>query len=720
MSRIRIPLSVLLVAVGLTVLFWRPLWTGGGLIGGDIYSYFFPQKAYYADRLAAGEFPLWNNRAGHGYPLVGESQTAPFYPFHLLFYGTLPVNDAYNANHLLHYVLAFLFTWMYVRRIGLAVPGSLLASLVYTYGWFPPRSCLEWAIIGGAWLPLALWCVESFLQSRRRRYLLTLSTVLAVQLLAGHYNLAFITHLVLFAYVPLRLWLKDRRAEAGGQRSEVGESKAHRRRPVGVCGLLLAALLLGYALAAVQLLPTWQLKQNSQRAAGVDFDPAQAHIPPAFWSQIVLTPPGAARLFADSVAGPVDIDRALGRMSFLAMDSATNKAEAHLYFGLIPAALILWGLVRGRFGPREWMWLLLGGAALVYTAGWFVPVTRHLPGFGYFQGPGRFGIVTTLAAAVLAGSVLDGLVSGRGRNRQWFLVGTILLLTIADLFWISRAVTYTQMLQDPPIDFVAESSVRRILSRSSEPVRLYAPGNNLPTILGVASTPPYLPFGPAEYADLDLPMPAEATAAQIERLQRAGVTHVLSFKPLDRDLWPATLVWQGFDAFLNPAWARYREPIYLYRLEGSRGRAALVERSALADAGRGSRVEDRALQRPQEMSRRSSILHPRSSILEYAANRVVLEVHARTAGQLVLTDLQYPGWRVTVDGRPAESRRFEGLFRSVEVPAGEHAVVWSYRPRCLYWGGIVSAVSMALGPLFLAVRREGRGASPAAQGGTRG
>ncbi|NOX54459.1 MAG: hypothetical protein GXP27_08455, partial [Planctomycetes bacterium] len=142
-------LGILAAGVALTVVFWRPLWTGGGLVGGDVYSYYLPQKTFYAERLQAGEFPLWNNRTGFGYPLVGESQTGAFYPPTWILYRLLPVTWAYNANHLLHYVLALFFVAAYTRIIGLGWAAALFASVVYVYGWFPPRSCVEWAIIGG-------------------------------------------------------------------------------------------------------------------------------------------------------------------------------------------------------------------------------------------------------------------------------------------------------------------------------------------------------------------------------------------------------------------------------------------------------------------------------------------------------------------------------------------------------------------------------------------
>ena len=108
-------------------------------------------------------------------------------------------------------------------------------------------------------------------------------------------------------------------------------------------------------------------------------------------------------------------------------------------------------------------------------------------------------------------------------------------------------------------------------------------GANLPTLLGVASTPVYLGLGPDEYFDPKTTMPEPLpfdeppTSEQIEWLQRAGVTHVLSFSELDERLWPVTPVWSGYDPLLSRAWARGPgEPLYLYELKESRGRRELA------------------------------------------------------------------------------------------------------------------------------------------------
>ncbi|MFM9960832.1 MAG: hypothetical protein ACKV2Q_06365, partial [Planctomycetaceae bacterium] len=343
-------LATIGLAVGLTLVFWMPIWCGAGFVGGDIYSYFFPQKVIYAEALHAGELPLWNAHAGFGYPLLAESQTGIFYPPNLLLYSWLDAHSAFHVSFLQHYIAAFVFATFAARRLGLSLLPSWLTALVYVYGWFPSRTCVEWAIIGGTWLPAALWCAESFLASRRWRYAIGLSGVLAVQLLAGHFQIAWFTLLLLAVYVPARaFWKKDNghRLSAIGDRPDTDGRQpiADSRKPLfpffRTTAVAYGAMLCGLGLAAVQLAPTYELKQLSQRATvGKEHELDFGAIPPWYWTQAFrpshwyspLTDREAA--FAESPP--------LGH-------SRTNSAEAHLYFGLAPLMLFaacLVGLLR--------------------------------------------------------------------------------------------------------------------------------------------------------------------------------------------------------------------------------------------------------------------------------------------------------------------------------------------------------------------------------------
>ena len=66
------------------------------------------------------------------------------------------------------------------------------------------------------------------------------------------------------------------------------------------------------------------------------------------------------------------------------------------------------------------------------------------------------------------------------------------------------------------------------------------------------------------------------------------------------------------------------------------------------------------------------------------------------AGTLVLADPAYPGWRVSVDGHDAHARTVDSLFRAVDVGAGVHRVVWTFRPLTLRVGLWISILTLVL------------------------
>lgn len=101
------------------------------------------------------------------------------------------------------------------------------------------------------------------------------------------------------------------------------------------------------------------------------------------------------------------------------------------------------------------------------------------------------------------------------------------------------------------------------------------------------------------------------------------------------------------------------------------------ERSGLVVAGRSS-SQDQAV------------------ITHYEPERVEIQAVLTSPGWLVLTDTYYPGWLALVNGQPAEIEPANLLFRAVELPAGEHNLVFEFRPPTVWVGGGVSGLSFLL------------------------
>jgi len=97
-------------------------------------------------------------------------------------------------------------------------------------------------------------------------------------------------------------------------------------------------------------------------------------------------------------------------------------------------------------------------------------------------------------------------------------------------------------------------------------------------------------------------------------------------------------------------------------------------------------------------------VHVRSSV----DDGVVVDVAAARDALLVVSRLDFPGWRASIDGTATPIARVNGAMMGIVVPRGEHHVELRYRPRSLFVG---AAISM-LGLLALVATRgrfEGQG-----------
>jgi len=73
-------------------------------------------------------------------------------------------------------------------------------------------------------------------------------------------------------------------------------------------------------------------------------------------------------------------------------------------------------------------------------------------------------------------------------------------------------------------------------------------------------------------------------------------------------------------------------------------------------------------------------------------NRITIK--AKGPGTLVLSEIAYPGWKVTVDGTKAELHAMDNLLRSVNLIPGNHEVVFSFQPWTVYLGGGITLVTL--------------------------
>lgn len=89
-------------------------------------------------------------------------------------------------------------------------------------------------------------------------------------------------------------------------------------------------------------------------------------------------------------------------------------------------------------------------------------------------------------------------------------------------------------------------------------------------------------------------------------------------------------------------------------------------------------------------------------LAESSPQRVVIEAALARPGLVILADVYYPGWKLTIDGKPAPILRANRLMRGAAVREGKHRLVYTYEPQSFRLGGLVSLAGIAALAVFSA------------------
>jgi len=83
-------------------------------------------------------------------------------------------------------------------------------------------------------------------------------------------------------------------------------------------------------------------------------------------------------------------------------------------------------------------------------------------------------------------------------------------------------------------------------------------------------------------------------------------------------------------------------------------------------------------------------------VARYRPTSIVLHADSPCRAMVVLADVWYPGWKATVDGKPAQIWKAYNVVRGVVVDAGQHEVVMVYRPLSVFLGGALGGLGILL------------------------
>jgi hypothetical protein len=486
-------------------------------------------------------------------------------------------------------------------------------------------------------------------------------------------------------------------------------------------------LILAGLLSAPLAFPLWEYSQLSTRAVMATQDIFTYSLPPARLLGLIVPDFGGFQEFA-------------------------------LYPGMVILILSALAVLQGVAQSRSKFWLWVLGLSLIYALGDHIPLVVyavHLPGLDLLRVPSRALFASGIAIIVLASHSLGKLQFERNerlirfdqdkRKTRLFLAGLFAFVVIfaSGVWWLTRtppsnfiwsclmvagvwiwyelqigkrlapfpaywvlvglclidlgAVDLMAYSPRPVKDVLAEGrAVLESLPGQGELYRVYSPSYSAPqqtaALMGMELADGVDPLQLQMYVDFmkqasgagwngySVTLPAYPTGDPQSDNSRArpdpallgllNVRYIVSAFEQDT---PGLL--QRFQ--INDNW--------IYENQQSRPRAWL---QALSDPT-GEEIF------PVE-------------IIDWSPNRIAVTLPARAAGpegqRLVLSELYYPGWQVTVDGAPGKIEPEAGLLRSVVVSGSSREVVFTFRPISLYLG-VGAAASGWLLALWFGSRR---------------
>ncbi len=259
----------LLLVLTVFGLFGKVIISGESLWGSDLLLQFYPWKRFLYDAVTIdGSLPFWNPYLFSGTPYIANIQASMFYPLGFLYY-LLPTGQAYLYSTILHAIMGMVFMYRFMRSLDCSMSGAFLSGFIFMFnGYFMAHLYAGHLsfVQNYIWIPLIFLFLAKFAKTRRWTYAIWGGLFLGVQILGGFPQIAFYTILgiLMFSLYAVVTNVKT----PNGKIPNTGIFAAS-SFTISVGSVLLIAL--GFLVSAIQLLPTYEFTQLSTRAGGIGY-----------------------------------------------------------------------------------------------------------------------------------------------------------------------------------------------------------------------------------------------------------------------------------------------------------------------------------------------------------------------------------------------------------------------------------------------------------------
>ncbi|MEX2028598.1 MAG: hypothetical protein WD988_03840 [Candidatus Curtissbacteria bacterium] len=362
--------------------------------GGDLAVQYIPWYWIAADYLHSFSLPHWvPGIYDRGYPLLAEGETGALSPINALLLFLFPFDLSINLLFATYFLIAIGGVFYFLRTAGLGKAAAFLGGVVFGLsGFMVSRYFMPGVLFASALAPFGFWVVLKSV--RDASFVLFLPFVVYLQITAGHLQMTLISCLGYLAFIFFYL----------------GKRKT---------GLFLAArvtfaIVIGFGLAAPQILPSLKLFQISERRE---------------WTREIRYSYSLPASHLITYISPYYFGISEPGNNFGFMGFGGSFWEFNLTIWTVPLLLAFVGLttLKGKGSRLTFalvlMWLVF---ILLSFGGYFKPyrIVGHLPDFP-FRAPSRFLLINTFAISSLAALGFEKLFAKRGPFLKITAIGLI-------------------------------------------------------------------------------------------------------------------------------------------------------------------------------------------------------------------------------------------------------------------------------------------------------
>jgi hypothetical protein len=715
----------------------------------DVSAAYYPWDVLARQLLHGGTFPAWNPHAMAGTPFFANFQLAWLSPFTLPLW-ILPLHWALGLVAAVKLWLAGFGTYLLARELRLGFWPAMLAGVSFALCAFNVVFLSYGVLVSvSAMLPWLLWLAERIVRRGRATDGLALSAVVAVVIASGHPG----TELHVLAAMALYALMR-----ALGSQGVARRDRVRRLGLIGaaaVLGTLLTAVaLLPAQMAATDTAGALARSQGSGEFLGahMSYDILRTALFPEWWgrpSEGFETGPalyhertlyaGVIALVLATVAAvsPSDWKRKLpfATIGLIGAGVAVNAPLMHTVVNGLPLfdrvqnqRLLLWTQLAiamlGAFGlqvllehPRRRrhaaaLVLTIGLAVMVPLMSLHLEATERSLAFHYLLD--RTGNITTPGLvfasvawwAICAGTAAVLLLATWWRPRlRPVLLAALVLVAALDLLHFAGGF---QPMPPAAKAIPPETAALRYLRRHVGDGRIAAYDNalwadfttvyGLRDVRGYDQPQPSLRFFRLWRAGQPSQQPGEAFFVREASLEAMRVMSVLGmryllFAPNVKPSRESGLkqVYRGADALIYRNRFAVPRAFVPARITHAGSEQAATESIVEAQFDPRTTV---AVLNDEQPAEGAPPARGEVHMVSDGNARVRMHASLTRGGLVVLDDAWAPGWRVTVDGRPARAIHPDVVLRGVAVPSGEHEIVWSFDVPGLRTGAVLSALAL--------------------------